>query len=52
MVSGYRQVISVDSRSPNELFIIASTEGAINVFQFNYHNIKVPVLSLLKSLKL
>ena len=25
MVSGYRQVISVDSRSPDELFIIAST---------------------------
>ncbi len=41
-ISGYRQVITVESRSPNELFIIALREGAINVFALNYHNAKLP----------
>ena len=49
-ITGYNQVISVQSRRKDELFIVAKTEDTIHVFQLNYPNMKSVQLSFLKTM--
>lgn len=51
LMAGYRQVISVPSRSTDELFVIANGENCLNVLRFNYHKEEYQ-LELLKTMKL
>jgi hypothetical protein len=53
-LTGYRQVLSLPSRTPHELFIVclSSLDSSLNIFQFNFSNPLSPQLSFLKNLKL